>query len=63
MLHGFSKLTPVLSMMRINGLDAAKALAPLLAISIRAGMAGESAGNAYRKMIQSTLDAKKVGTA
>lgn len=63
MLHGFSKLTPVLSMMRINGLDAAKALAPLLAISIRAGMAGESAGNAYRKMIQSTLDAKKVGAA
>lgn len=43
-----------------RGLDAAKTFSPLLVMADQAGMAGESAGNAYRKIFQATLDAKKI---
>ncbi|QQR69116.1 MAG: phage tail tape measure protein [Alphaproteobacteria bacterium] len=61
MLAGFSKLTPALDMVKIKGLEAGKAMAPLLATAIRTGMAGESAGNAYRKMFMAFFDARKLG--
>lgn len=63
MLAGFAKMTPALDMIKIKGLEAGKALAPLLAISIRSGMAGEAAGNAYRKMFQAFFDPTKMGAA
>ncbi|MRR50805.1 MAG: phage tail tape measure protein [Rhodocyclaceae bacterium] len=60
MLQGFAKLSPALSVLRKEGLEAAQALAPLLVMADQAGMAGEAAGNAYRKIIQGSLDAKKL---
>lgn len=61
MLQGFTKMSPVLSIIRKEGLGAAKDLAPLLVMMDQAGMAGESAGNAIRKVFQAGLDVKKVG--
>lgn len=60
MLQGFSKLSPALSILKKEGLDAANALAPLLVMADQAGMAGEAAGNAYRKIFQQSLDQKKM---
>lgn len=60
MLNGFAKLSPVLSVLRTEGLAAANALAPLLVMADQAGMSGETAGNAYRKIFQAGLDAKKM---
>jgi TP901 family phage tail tape measure protein len=63
MLQGFTKISPVMSIMRKEGLAAAKDLAPLLVMMDQTGMAGESAGNALRKVFQAGLDAKKVAKA
>lgn len=61
MLQGFSKLSPALSILRKEGLEASRALAPLLAMANQGGMTdGGSAGNAFRKMFQLSMDAKKV---
>lgn len=53
MVQGFSKLSPALMMAKQRGAEGAKAFAPLLAMLTQTGMAGESAGNALRKVIQS----------
>lgn len=63
MLQGFSKLSPALTTIRMHGLQAAEALAPLLVMADQAGMVGEAAGNAYRKVFQYSLDIKKLGKA
>ncbi|RPE74636.1 phage tail tape measure protein [Vulcaniibacterium tengchongense] len=63
MLQGFGKLSPALSILRSKGLAATQALAPLLVMADQAGMAGEQAGNAYRKVLQYAMDAEKVGKA
>lgn len=63
MLQGFSKLSPALGTLRMRGLQATNALAPLLVMADQAGMAGEQAGNAYRKVFQYAMDAEKVGKA
>jgi TP901 family phage tail tape measure protein len=63
MLQGFSKLSPALDTIRMKGLAGARALAPLLVMADQAGMAGEAAGNAYRKVFQYAMDADKVGKA
>lgn len=61
MLQGFSKLSPALSIIHKEGLDAAKALAPLIAMANQNGMTdGGSAGNALRKIFQMSLDKKHV---
>jgi phage-related tail protein len=60
MLQGFAKISPALSIIKREGLDAAKALAPLLVMTDQAGMAGEAAGNAYRKIFQMAMDTGKV---
>ncbi len=60
MLSGYAKLSPALSILRKSGLEAANALAPLLVMADQAGMSGETAGNAYRKIFQAGLDAKKM---
>lgn len=59
MLQGFSKLSPALSIIKKEGLGAAQALAPLLVMTDQAGMAGEAAGNAFRKIFQLSMDKKK----
>lgn len=61
MLQGFAKLSPALSIIKKEGADAARALAPLLVLTDQAGMQGEAAGNAFRKIFQMSLDTKKLG--
>lgn len=63
MLQGFTKLSPVMSIMKKEGLEAANALAPLLVMMDQTGMAGESAGNAIRKVFQSGMDKKRFSNA
>lgn len=63
MLQGFTKLSPVMGILKKEGLDAANTLAPLLVMMDQTGMAGESAGNAIRKVFQSGMDAKRFGDA
>lgn len=60
MLQGFAKLSPALSIIKKEGAEAAKVLAPLLVMTDQSGMQGEASGNAFRKIFQMSLDAKKV---
>lgn len=57
MLAGYSKMTPALRVLRMEGDAAAKALAPLLIQANKMGMAGESAGNAFQKVIRLAVQA------
>ncbi|MEF3101328.1 phage tail tape measure protein [Raoultella terrigena] len=63
MLQGFSKISAAMDIIKQQGLDAAKTFAPLLVMADQASMAGESAGNAYRKIFQATLNNKKISKA
>ncbi|MEX5581464.1 phage tail tape measure protein [Pseudomonas lurida] len=63
MLQGFSKIAPVMDVVKKSGIDAAKELAPLLIMMDQAGMEGGSAGNAFRKIFQAGLDKDKVDKA
>nr|WP_314583851.1 phage tail tape measure protein [uncultured Pseudomonas sp.] len=60
MLQGFSKISPALDIIRKEGLDAAKALAPLLVQLDQASMEGSAAGNALRKIFQAGMTSDKV---
>lgn len=60
MLEGFAKMSPALSIIRKEGSAAAKELAPLLIMAKNSGMAGEAAGNAYRKVFQQSMDKRKI---
>ena len=60
MLQAFSKLSPALSVIKKEGLDAANAMAPLLAMANQNGMTdGGSAGNALRKIFQQSMSKDK----
>lgn len=63
MLQGFSKISAAMDIIKQQGLDAAKTFAPLLVMADQASMPGESAGNAYRKIFQATLNNKKISKA
>ena len=63
MLQAFAKLSPALSVLRKRGLDASKALAPLIVMADQTGMDGGAAGNAFRKVFQLSMDSYKVGKA
>lgn len=63
MLSGFSNLSPALGILRQNGLEAAKTLAPLLVMADQAAMSGEAAGNAYRKIFQMSMNTAKIKKA
>lgn len=63
MQQAFSNLSPALSTLRMNGLAATKALAPLVVMADQAAMSGESAGNAYRKVFQMSMDRGKSANA
>ncbi|OAI93062.1 phage tail tape measure protein [Pseudomonas putida] len=56
MLQGFSKIAPVMDVIKKSGLEAANELGPLLVMMDQAGMEGGAAGNAYRKIFQAGLD-------
>ncbi|PZP26692.1 phage tail tape measure protein [Pseudomonas kuykendallii] len=55
MLQGFSKISPVMNIIKKQGLEATKVLTPLLVMMDQAGMEGGSAGNAYRKIFQGAM--------
>lgn len=61
MLQGFAKIGSAMDIIKMKGLDAAKAFAPLLVMADQQGMDGGSAGNAYRKVLQAMMDSKKIG--
>lgn len=63
MLQAFGKLSPALSVLRKRGLEASKALAPLIIMADQSGMAGEASGNAFRKVFQLSMDSYKVDKA
>jgi TP901 family phage tail tape measure protein len=63
MLGAFSALTPALGVLRKAGLDAANTLAPLIVMADQAALSGESAGNAYRKIFQLSMNSKKIQKA
>jgi TP901 family phage tail tape measure protein len=63
MLQAFAKLSPAMDTIKQKGLEGARALAPLIVLADQAGMEGEAAGNAYRKVFQMALDPKKIGKA
>lgn len=60
MLAGYSKLTPALGTLRLQGDAAAKALAPLLVQANKMSMAGESAGNAFQKVFRLAVGTKNI---
>ena len=63
MLQGFSKIAPVMDVIKKSGIDAARELSPLLIMMDQAGMEGSSAGNAFRKIFQAGLNQDKVEKA
>lgn len=63
MLQGFTKMSAVMPFLGEKGLQASHMLAPLLVMMDQTGMAGESAGNAIRKVVQLSLDAGKLAKA
>lgn len=63
MLQGFTKTAAVMPLLGKKGVDAANMLAPMLVMMYQAGMKGEAAGNAIRKVVQLSMDAEKLGKA
>ena len=63
MLQAYAKMSPALSVLRKRGLEASKALAPLVVMADQNGMDGGASGNAIRKVFQMSMDAYKVGKA
>ena len=63
MLGAFTNLSPALSILRKKGLEASQVLAPLIVMADQAGMSGDAAGNAYRKIFQMSMNAGKVSDA
>lgn len=60
LLNGLAKLGPAMDTIKQSGLEGTKALTPLLIMADQAGMQGEAAGNAFRKIFQMGLDTKKI---
>ncbi|HAV5548539.1 TPA: phage tail tape measure protein [Acinetobacter baumannii] len=63
MLQGFAKISAGMKTIKAEGLEGAKAIAPLLIMADQAAMAGESAGNAYSKIFKSMMDSKGIAKA
>lgn len=60
MLEAFKGLSPAMDMIKRQGLDGVKALAPFVVMMDQTGMRGESAGNAIRKVVARSLDVDKI---
>ncbi|MCG9031410.1 phage tail tape measure protein [Laribacter hongkongensis] len=56
MLEAYKGLGQAMDMIKLKGLDGAKALAPFMVMMDQAGMRGESAGNAISKVIAAGMD-------
>lgn len=60
MLQGYAKISSAMNIIKMQGIDAAKAFAPLLVMADQSSMVGESAGNAYRKVFQGMMDSENI---
>ncbi|WP_077999419.1 phage tail tape measure protein [Edwardsiella tarda] len=60
MLQGFAQISSAMDIVHKQGVEAATLFAPLLVMADQASMAGEAAGNAYRKVFQAVMDARRV---
>lgn len=63
MLQGFTKMGALMPLIGREGLEAGNMLAPMLVMMDQAGMKGEAAGNAIRKVVQLSMDAEKLAKA
>ncbi|WP_148716678.1 phage tail tape measure protein [Chitinolyticbacter meiyuanensis] len=63
MLEAYKGLGPVMDMIRQKGLEGANAMAPFVVMMDQAGMRGESAGNAIRKVVAGSLNVGKIAKA
>lgn len=63
MKYAFSALGGTLKTFKIQGLEAADALAPLVGMIIKMGVSGERTGTGLRRVIQETMDFKKIDEA
>lgn len=59
-LGAFSKLSPALDTLKIKGENAMKIMSPLVGMLDQAGLSGESAGNALRKVFTRMMDNAKI---
>ena len=62
-LGAFSKLSPALDVTRLKGEAAFKTFGPLIGMLDQAGLSGDSAGNALRKVFTLVMDNKKIAKA
>ena len=62
-LGAFSKLSPALDTLKIKGEAAMKQMGPLVGMLDQAGLSGESAGNAMRKVFTRMMDTAKIAKA
>lgn len=62
-LGAFSKLSPALDVTRLKGEAAFKTFGPLIGMLDQAGLSGDSAGNALRKVFTLAMDNKKIAKA
>ena len=62
-LGAFSKMSPALDTLKIKGEAAMKQMGPLVGMLDQAGLSGESAGNAMRKVFTRMMDTKKIAKA
>lgn len=63
MLAAYSMLTPALRTLKMEGLEAARALAPLVVQATKMGMDGGSAGNAFAKIFDRAINPSRIGKA
>ncbi|MDO5058760.1 MAG: phage tail tape measure protein, partial [Neisseria sp.] len=56
-LGAFSKMAPALDIVKVKGEAAMKMFGPLIGMLDQAGLSGESAGNAFRKVFSRSMDA------
>ncbi|AZD84748.1 Phage tail length tape-measure protein [Pseudomonas chlororaphis subsp. aureofaciens] len=63
MLQGFSKISPVMDIIKKQGLEASKVLTPLLVMMDQTSMEGGAAGNAFRKIFQGAMANGKIQRA
>lgn len=62
-LGAFAKLSPALDITRVKGEEALKMFAPLIGMLDQAGLSGESAGNALRKVFSLAMDTARIDKA
>lgn len=56
MLGAYKNLGPAMDIVKMKGIEGAKAFAPLVAMFDQAGMQGSSQGNAMRKILKGAID-------